>query len=424
MKTLSNISSNDLIKKGLKLSVFLSVAFFAVAVRAQSINDGIEPKKTGGGQTRPVKTVRPTKTRTPRGPYKKPPIKISQPAADPHPVKQTETVQPVVPPTPAVVTPAAVVEPTQTPGQIMERFMNFQQSAGVTAKDWESVVAQTQSDSTDPQAKAQHFIAQGQLAYSRADYSSALVHFNSAAQVMPKSALPFYSIGKVYLITKQPNQAQDAFEKAIKLNKKFALAYQGMGDAMTALKKNKKAQDYYEEAGKIGAGESGSQTVAPSDGNVGGGDVKNADPTTLSADSAYAVELKGARVLTAQKKWQSSLDKLMSLAKTNPTTDVYIAVGDNYFGLEQWLSALQAYRKATELNSSSALGFFKTGMALFETNEFQSAAEAFEKSLILDQNGMSINRQKARKMADQASEKAKDMQGKGKIKKKSFLGIY
>lgn len=413
----------------ISVSVFLSMCFLAAAIEAQSIN-GPKPKKTvvtppprppqtggtaGTGRRGTGGTGRRGTGRGTAGTS----IKTAMP---PPVVTSSPVVQPVVAPTPDP-TPTVVAPPAQAPEQIMERFMNFQQSAGVTVKDWESVVAQTQSDSTDEQAKAQHFIAQGQLAYSRADYSSALVQFKAAAQVMPKSALPFYSIGKVYLITKQPNEAQDAFERAIKLNKKFALAYQGAGDALTAQKKTKKAQYYYEKAAEISVAESGSTASSADGDNAAASNLKTADPTTLSTDSAHAVELKNARTLTTQRKWQSSLDILLPLAKSNPTADAYIAVGDNYFGLEQWFSALQAYRKATELNSASPSAFFKTGMVLFETNEFQSAAEAFEKSLILDQNGMTINRQKARKMADQASEKAKDMKDRGKVKKKNFLGM-
>lgn len=431
MKTPIKKSASNLFKTVISVSVFLLICFFAAGAEAQSIN-GPKPKKQIGNP--PPKTSKPIitgtgrpgtgtggRTRTGTGGRRTGTGGRSQTPA-PTPAPAPPVVQPTPAPTPAPMPPTPA-PPVQTPEQIMERFIDFQQSSSVTVKDWESVVAQTQSDSTDAQTKAQLFIAQGHLAYNRADYSSALVQFNAAAQVMPKSALPFYSIGKVYLITNQPNEAESAFERAIKLNKKFALAYQGVGDALTAQKKTKKAQDYYKDAARIGVAESGSPVNSSTGDKPDAVDIKNADPTTLSANSAYTVELKGARLLTTQKKWQSSLDKLLPLAKSSPTADAYIAIGDNYYGMEQWLSALQAYRKATELNSASASAYYKSGLVLFETNEFQSAAEAFEKSLILDQNGMTINRQKARKMADQASEKAKDMKDRGKVKKKNFLGM-
>ncbi len=422
MKTLIKKSANNLLDAAAKISIFLSMAFFVGVAPAQSINDDLQPKKPSVKSPRRPATPKTTKSK-PSPVIKRAPVRRVQPVnkrnnnqpVDNQPVNN----QPVENP-PAAAPPAP---PVQTPEQIIERFMDFQQSSGVTTKDWESVAAQTRSDATDAQTKAQYFIAQGHIAYSRADFSSALVQFKTAARVLPDSALPHYSVGTVYLVTKQPNPAQDAFEKAIKLNKKFALAYKGLGDALTAQNKNKKAQENYDEAARIGA----ANAIAPSNpaaGASGNTSVnKPVDSTALTPESAADLELKNARALTAQKKWQSSLDKLLPLAQSNPTADAYIAIGDNYFGLEQWLSALQAYRKAGELNSASAPAFYKSGMVLFETNEFQAAAEAFEKALILDQNGMSINRPMARRMADRASEKAKDMKGKGKDKKKSFLGM-
>lgn len=435
METLFNASSINTLKTAAKISLCLLIltTVCAVNVLTQNINDDLQPKKstvkptpvrtrtgrpvkprvrtaTSGGRRTPNRTGEPTEKQTGNPPVENPPAN-----------GQPTNIQPPV----AVPTQAQPVETRQTPEEIFERFMNFQQSAGVTSKDWESVVAQTQNSANGAQTKAQLFIAQGHIAYNRADYSTALIQFKAASQVLPDSALPFYSIGQVYLVTKQPTQAETAFARAIKLNKKLALAYKGLGDALSEQKKTKKAQDYYDDAARIGVADATSPVNAAS--NVPNAaatpDNKNADPTTLTANSAYELELKSARALTTQKKWQSSLDKLLPLAKENPTVETYIAVGDNYFGMEQWLSALQAYRKAIEINPASASGFYKSGLVLFETNEFQAAAEAFEKSLILDQNGMSINRQRARKMADQASEKASDLKGKGKSKRKNFLGM-
>lgn len=432
MKTPIKKSSSHLSKAAINVAVFLAICFFAVLGQAQSINGPMKPKRP----VRPPTVVAPPTNRTPRTPTGtgRPPrtnpgtvrtnpgtrgrdqtVRTAPVVAPPIAAPPVVAPQPI--PTPSIPAPQPVSAPSvQTPEQVMERFMNFQQSEGVTVKDWESVVAQAPGDSTDTQTRAQLFIARGYMAYSRADYSSALIQFKAAALEMSDSALPHYSIGQVYLVTKQPNQAENAFAKSIKLNKKFALAYKGMGDALTAQKKNKKAQDYYDDAARIASAESANGSAMS-----GGGESsdKPADPTTLTSNSIYNLELNGARELTKRKKWQVSLDKLLPLAKGNPTADLYIAIGDNYFGMEQWLSAQQTYEKATVLNPNSAVAFYKSGLVLFETNEFQSAADAFEKSLILDQTGLTINRDRVRKMANEASEKAKNMRGKDK--KKRFL---
>lgn len=374
---------------------FLSLVIFAVDVSAQKINEDLQPTSTPKKVTKPIQTP------------KKKPVKT---------VKKTKNpTQPVSVP----VTPQPVV--VQTPAEIIKRFMDFQQSGSVTAKDWESVVAQAnttlQTNPNDATTKAQLFVAQGQLAFIRADYSNALIHFNAASNALPGSALPQYGIGKVYLATKQPNEAENAFEKAIKTDKNFALAYKGIGDALTAQGKTKKAQEYYKDAARVGLS-GGNGVVAQT--NTSQNNQTNAQPSNTQSTTPYEADLNEAKKLTVRKKWQASLDKLDALSKTYPTADIYIAIGENYMGMEQLLSAQQAFRKATEISPTSAVGFFKLGSALFELNEFQAAYEAFEKALILDQQGTTINRQLVRKWADKAGEKAKDSKDSGK---KKFLGI-
>ncbi|HEY0429770.1 MAG TPA: tetratricopeptide repeat protein [Pyrinomonadaceae bacterium] len=382
--------------KAAKIIVFLALSGFAAQeMSAQKINDDLQTPKTT-----PKKIAKPLQA-------KKKPVKI---------VKKTKN--PTTPTNTPVTTQPVVV---QTPAEIFKRFMDFQQSESVTAKDWESVVTQTnaamQTNPGDATMKAQLFVAQGQLAFLRGDFSSALIQFNAASDALPNSALPQYGIGKVYLATKQPNEAENAFEKAVKTDKNFALAYKGLGDAMTAQGKTKSAQEYYKDAARIGL--SGGNGVVASNNQTGNTQNNQPNVSANTPISPYDAELNEAKKLTVRKKWQASLDKLTTLSKTNPTADIYIAIGDNYIGLKQLLSAQQAFRKATEINPNSAVGFFKLGSALFELNEFQAASEAFEKSLILDQQGTTINRQLVRKWADKASERAKN----SKEGKKKFLGI-
>lgn len=382
----------------------ITVLAMTISTQAQSLNDDLTPKTNPESKSRPAKT------------YKKTTLRKTY--------KRTGAVKPTIPQNPPPS--GGMINNSESSNQIIARFMNFQQTGGVTPKDWESVLRQStqtlQGNPNDVNAKAQMLIAQGELAYNRGDYSNALIHFNGASQILSNSSLPPYGIGKVYLATKQPAEAESSFERALKLNKSFALAYKGAGDALTAQGKAKKAQEYYENAAKLGL--ASGNVMRPS---IPQNNQRNIVPTTTTnarmgqpdASSAYQAELRNARALTAKKKWQDSLNKLLPLAQSNPNADIYIAIGENYVGLEQMLSAQQAFRKATELNPNSALAFYKTGTVLLEMNEFKSAAESFEKSLILDQRGTTINRREARKMADKANERVKNPNGG----KKRFLII-
>lgn len=411
MKLSNEKPSKNLLKQTTKLLFLFLFIWFAGALKtqAQSINDDLRPAKPARNAV--IRQPKKAPTPKPKLPVKKQPTR---------PVYNTPSRRAAPPPPPAVVaapTPAPLAPPVQTPSEIFDRFMNFEQSAGVTSNDWESVVKQTkailQTSADDKTAKAQLAVAQAELAFNRADFSSALAQFKAAAQIMPDSTLPFYGIGRVYLNTKQPREAEAAFERAVRLKKDFALGYKGLGDALSAQGKTKKAQDYYEQSSRVGGASTTAGSAAGNSASVGTNNKSGLNGGRMSGaatDTEYDRDLKIARTYMSQKKWQLALNKLEPLlAAGNPSADLYVAIGDNYFGMEAWLSAQQAYRKAIELNPNSALAFYKSGMVLFETNEFQAASEAFENALILDQSGAIINRSLARKMADKANEKVREM---------------
>lgn len=388
----------------LSLSVILAAA---ILTSAQSLNDDLAPKKDIERKAKPSKTYKKVVRKSPK--------KFSSTRT---PAQQNVSSNTNI--------NNSVAGSYVNTDQIIARYMNFQQTGSVTSRDWDGVVRQTtqtlQANPNDVKAKAQMLIAQGELAYSRSDYSNALIHFNGASQVLPNSVLPHYGIGKVYLVTRQPIEAENSFERAVKIDKSFALAYKGIGDALTAQGKAKKAQEYYENAAKIGL--ASGNVMRPSvpqtsqRNSAAENSAKNSPPPQANPQaSIYQNELRNARTLTAQRKWQDSLNKLLPLAQKNPSADLYIAIGENYVGLEQLLSAQQAFRKATEFNPNSALAYYKRGMVLFEMNEYKSAAESFEKSLILDQRGTSINRREARRLADKANEKVKNPNGRKKFLK-------
>jgi Tfp pilus assembly protein PilF len=113
--------------------------------------------------------------------------------------------------------------------------------------------------------------------------------------------------------------------------------------------------------------------------------------------------------LKKRKRWAQALKEFQDVAASKPSADVYIEIGDCYVGLEQPLSASQAYRKATEVDSKSALAHNKFGDVMFKLREYAAAMEAFERALALDPQGTVINRRRAREMADEAADKLKKM---------------
>lgn len=233
----TNISAKK-IKRNLKLTagIFSIALAFGINVAAQkSINDDLKPStaivKTKTESKTPVKTAKKTTTRK---------------------VKKSNFTRPAT----TVSSPANNFSNYETSDQVINRFMNFQQSSGVTNRDWKNVVAQTaktlKMNPNHSMAKAQSFIAQGQIALSENNFSSAISNFKSALQILPSSSLPHYSLGKAYLANGQADAAARSFKEAINQNENFALAYKGLGDAYNAQGEKKTAVKYFKKATEIG----------------------------------------------------------------------------------------------------------------------------------------------------------------------------
>jgi tetratricopeptide (TPR) repeat protein len=184
-----------------------------------------------------------------------------------------------------------------------------------------------------------------------------------------------YALGNAYLATNQPAEALKAYQRAAQLDKNLTLALKGMGDALFKQGKTREATQYYNRAKVSGQ---------PLPTNTG---------------------LTSARELKKRKKWAEAVREFEEIAKTEPSVDVFIDIGDCYVGLEQPLSASKAYQRATEVDPKAALAFFKYGEVMFKLREYAAAMEALERALALDLTGAQFNRQKARERANEAAKK-------------------
>ena len=229
--------------------IFAVALMFGGATFAQSINDDLKPAPKATPKAVKPKPVQPkAEIKTVVKPAKTAKKVVRQPKksvakSKVETVETSQSPKPVEPP---------VVKYSETPEQIINRFMNFEQSAGVTDKDWQSVMAQTaktlQENPNHSTAKAQSLVAQGQIAFNQRSFPAAITFFKSALQILPTSSLPLYGLGKVYLENGQAKAAEQSFKKALERNEDFALAYKGMGDALAAQGEKKKAVKYYKKA--------------------------------------------------------------------------------------------------------------------------------------------------------------------------------
>lgn len=296
--------------------------------------------------------------------------------------KRTETVEATPTPTPAETTQATGGTDSDKAlsdfDELARRFLDAKETEGLKADDWQraltGVNGALDKEPDNSALKARALVAQGQLAYLREEYPDALIAFNKAALEVPNLPAAHYGRANTYLATNQPVEAFKAYQRVAELQKDSALALKGMGDALLKQGKQKEANSYYARAKMVG----GTQA---------------------------SVGLTAARSLKTRKQWAQALREFQELSSTQPSSELFIDIGDCYVGLKQLYSATQAYRRAVELDAKSALAHYKYGEVMWMQNEYGAAAEALEKALALDLTGASINRERARDLANKATEK-------------------
>ena len=317
-------------------------------------------------------------------------INLSLPTPAPRP-ETAAAAEPAPTPEPADTVPASEKFLTDAT-ELMRRYLDPRETSGVTGADWSALLTQAEAarakEPDNAQLSALALLAEGQVAYSRQDFASALIAFNKAVREQPDLVAAHYGRGNAYLATNQPVEALKAYQRASELNPTFALAYKGQGDALTKQGKTREAGQFYSRAQSLGGSSSPSA--------AGGG-----APSVLGYEAA--------RNLKRQKRWAQALREFQQLAESKPTADLLIDIGDCYLGLEQKVSASQAYRRATELDPRAALAHYKFGEVMFDLREWAPAAEALERALALDLTGATVNRKRAREMANKAAEQVRKL---------------
>ena len=271
---------------------------------------------------------------------------------------------------------AAPAQPVVTAEDVFRRFLDPRQTEGVTLADWQAAQAETAAayshNSEDPQTAAQAHFAFGQVAYLGGDYQTAVNSFNNAALVLPNSALAFYGLGNAYLAARRPAEAARAYQQALKIKPNMALATKGMGDALYSQGKSKESLDYYARARALGY-------------------------------DSPALELGLARGLLKERRWQQALDVLLALSKSQPSSEVFVRLGDSYAGLGRTADAAEAYRQAVKLDPRSALAQYRLGEVSYQLRDYAAARDALERALALDADGASFDRGRARELAGKSA---------------------
>jgi tetratricopeptide (TPR) repeat protein len=241
-------------------------------------------------------------------------------------------------------------------GALMTRYLSPQHTDSIRLEDWENWFAAQQAkiaeDPTSGAERASWLFAQGQIAFSKKDFAAARASFLEAVKLEPMSQALHYALGKTFLSVNEVQSAQQAFQRAIELSPVMTMAYAGLGEAFERQKKIKDANANYERAATQGY-------------------------------QPYAMRIRMVRNTMREKQWSSAVSLLTSLAKSNPTDEVFILLGDCHQEKDQTADALESYNRARTLNPKSADAHYKAADTLFHMKKYSEARTALEQALSL-----------------------------------------
>jgi tetratricopeptide (TPR) repeat protein len=273
----------------------------------------------------------------------------------------------------------ALTAPEPSADTIISTFLDQKQATEVTEKEWQAVLSQDNAallkQPGNRYLKARVLFAQGQIAYLRGDLTKAFASYDEAIRVMPDSLLGHLGVGQIYLARGLASEAIESFQNVIRINPKLARAYKSLGDAYSRSERSKEAVKMYLRAQELG--------------------YTGADLTTL-------LKRNQAQILIGEHRWQQAVSKLEAIAENSTSADVYLTIGQCYEELNQMLSAAQAYTRATQLDRQLAVAHLRLGNLLLRQHEFQAAAAALERAIMLDPSGARIDLQRARNNLRQA----------------------
>jgi tetratricopeptide (TPR) repeat protein len=167
----------------------------------------------------------------------------------------------------------------------------------------------------------------------------------------PYSYMAWYNLGLAYSCLGEYEKAIDAFEYSFIINKNFELAYKDCGDLCFELCNYKQALKTYLEAHEV----------------------FGADIDLLTNIGQCLIHLNRFK---AARKY---LTKALNLDPYNDELHYYVGISFSREG--RWINAINAYKRALDLDEEREEYFAGLGEAFFHLNEFDKAERYFRKAI-------------------------------------------
>ncbi len=246
-------------------------------------------------------------------------------------------------------------------------------------------------------------LEEGNVAFRKKDYPTALKHFNAAKKLGPGQAAPYILAGSAYLVTEECDAARKDLLKATELNPADPKGYSLLGSAYHKQRNYRSALATFERGLQV-APESFEML------NKQGLVLRDREEPARAIDSfsravriqpdylparlnlAYTL-LDDRRYVDARREFEAA-QKLApqdpEVARGAQLVEIYTVLdrGDRFFKQRRFKQALAEYRKALKIRSDIPLVHNSLGQGEIARKKYAAAEGHYKKALSLDKNNI------------------------------------
>lgn len=178
----------------------------------------------------------------------------------------------------------------------------------------------------------------------------AIKHLKLAVELNPRHAEALELLGEILQENQQWSESARILQQATTLKKHNKWSHYNLGKALENQQKWQEAVTAYQQALAI-------------------------DPQlTIASQKLEKIVHRESR-----QKFKSQLD--LAIEQKSQSPKEFLALGDNFFGLQMWQEAEIAYIKASELDPSQVWSFYNLGRVLVKQNKTNQAIEAHYRAI-------------------------------------------
>lgn len=237
------------------------------------------------------------------------------------------------------------------------------------------------------------YIALAEAIFRKGFQTKAVAFLKQRISKNPLSPVVHRGLGKLYELAGHPDLAINYYQKVIQLKPNDPQGYEDLAELYKSEKRYQDALYYYATAIKLDPNNASTQFnlayIYYEKGDYVAA-VKALQNVVALNDVYPKVHFNLGRIYTLLNYKRQAIDEFKKEIRYNPdlkdTYESHLALGDIYYGIEEFVLAKEQYEAAIKLNPNLTSAYLKLGRTYRSLGQLESAEEIFQALLKIDPN--------------------------------------